>query len=159
MADLLDIAPSTAVDVVTLGDGRTIDVRLLNASDVAGLLARFPGLFPVLVGGIVDGAALIGSGGKAIAAIIAAGSDHLGDEKAEAVASSFSIEDQLKLLDTILRLTFPNGVGPVMQALEGIGATLMRGAVGDAKIVKMPSKSSPSPSPISSGEVSRQAML
>jgi len=158
MADLLDIAPATSSEAVTIGDGRSVDVRLLNANDVAGLLARFPNLLSVLVGGLLDVATMMASGGQAIAAVIAAGCGHLGDEKAEAFAGSFTIEDQAKLIDTIFRLSFPNGLSPVWQALDGIAATLRRGVDDAPKVVKMRLKPSPSPSPPSSDEVSRQTM-
>ena len=43
MADLLDIAPATAVEVVKI-EGQRIVVRGLNGEDIAFIVARFPEL-------------------------------------------------------------------------------------------------------------------
>ena len=43
MADLLDIAPSTAVEVVKIGDQR-IKVRGVSVDAIASIVARFPAL-------------------------------------------------------------------------------------------------------------------
>ena len=155
MADLLDIAPSTAVDLVTITTGAGIDVRRLHVDDLAALAVRFPSLM-MLFGGAGDGAtALMGS--PALAAFLAAGCGHIGDEKSEAIVASFSIEDQFKLLNAILRLTFPNGLGSVMQEVETM-ARLLGGATEVPKAVKTRLKQSPSPLQPSSGEDSRPPM-
>jgi hypothetical protein len=63
------------------------------------------------------------------------------------------MEDQLKLLDAIIRLTFPNGFGSFVNRLTTLGAP------GEgAKAVKVRLKKSPSVSPPSSGEASRPTM-
>ena len=124
MADLLDIAPAAAVDVVMLGDG-PVDVRRLGFNDIAALVMRFPTVLALLAGGDDTAAtALMGSPG--LAAIIAAGCGHIGDEKSEAIAGSLSIEEQFKLLNAILRLTFPNGLSSVMQEVGDSSATHRR---------------------------------
>ena len=43
MADLLDIAPSTAVEVVKI-DGKRIKVRGVSVNAIASIVARFPEL-------------------------------------------------------------------------------------------------------------------
>lgn len=145
MADLLDIAPSTAVDAVTVaGEVEPIDVRRLNFDDIAALVKRFPSLI-----GVLDGGGAAAMPGQAIAAAIAAGCGHLGNAKAEAKAGSYLIEDQFKLLNAILRLTFPNGTSSVMQEAETLGR-LIGGAPTEPKAAKMRLKQSPSPSPPSS---------
>jgi len=152
MADLLDIAPSTAVDVVVVA-GEPVDVRRLKVDEVAALAKRFPSVLAMFVTGI-DAAMLPG---QALAAIIAAGCNHIGDENAEAKVGSFLIEDQFKLLDAIMGLTFPNGVVPAMEAFGNLARHIV-GAAEDPKVVKMRLKPSPSPSPPSSEEASRQTM-
>ena len=80
MADLLDIAPSTAVEVVKI-DGKRITVRGLHGNAIASIVARFPELGLLLGGGADIGPQLIERFGGAIGPIIAAGCGHLGDEK------------------------------------------------------------------------------
>jgi len=154
MADLLDIAPSTAVEAVTIGSHR-IEVHGLHADAIASIAARFPNLVALLVGGDNMVSRLIGQFGNAIGPIIAAGCGHLGDEKYEQHANTLSVEDQFKLVTAIYRLTFPNGLAAFIEAMAG----LMSGAADEGqKVVKIRLRTSPSVSPPSSDEVSRQAM-
>ena len=125
MADLLDIAPSTAVEVVKI-DGRRIIVRGLHGNAIASIVARFPELGLLLGGGSANiGPRLIERFGDAIGPIIAAGCGHLGDEKYEQHAGTLLVEDQLKLLTAIIGLTFPKGmtsfIGTVTALLSGAG--------------------------------------
>lgn len=155
MADLLDIAPSTAVEVVRISGGQKIKVHGLSGNAIAAIAARFPDL-AMLLGGNDAGIAarLLAQFGAAIGPIIAAGCGHLGDDKAEAIAGGLLPEDQLKLVTSIYGLTFPNGIGPVMEAMT----SLMTGAADAPKTVKVRLRKSPSASHPSSGEASRQTM-
>jgi hypothetical protein len=153
MADLLDIAPATAVEVVRVNGERFI-VRGLHGNAIASIAARFPKLALLLGGGDNLVPRMIEQFGEAIGPIIAAGCGHLGDEKREAVASQLLIEDQLKFLKAILGLTFPNGFGSFVEELT----SLMGGKDEGAKIVKVRLRKSASPSPLSSDTVSRQTM-
>ena len=148
MADLLDIAPSTAVEVVRI-DGLRITVGKLSVDAIASIIARFPDL-AVLLGGGADGAniaRLIERFGHAIGPIIAAGCAHPGDEKYEQHAAAMLVEHQLVLLKAIYGLTFPNGLGPVMEAVT----SLVSGAAEqEPKPVKVRLRKSPSPSQPSS---------
>jgi len=157
MADLLDIAPTTAVEAVRISGGQRLTVRGLNGNAIAAIAARFPGMV-MLLGGTDAGTAsrLIAQFGTAIGPVIAAGCGHLGDEKAEAIASALLPEDQMKLVTSIYRLTFPNGLGPVMEAI----ASLMSGAADEKpkQPVRVRLKTSQSPSPPSSDEASRPIM-
>ena len=140
MADLLDIAPSTAVEVVHITGNQRIKVRALSGSDIASIASRFPNLIAAMAVAGDNVIALIGSIGVAAGAIIAAGCNHPGDEKAEQIAGSLLIEDQVKLIKSIIGLTFPNGVVSVMQAI----ASLVTGAADEAKPVRVRLKKSPS---------------
>ena len=147
MADLLDIAPATAVEVVKINGNRDrITVRGLHGNAIASIVARFPNLGLLLGGGDNIGMRLIEQFGDAIGPIIAAGCGHLGDEAREKRASELLIEDQLKLLKAILGLTFPNGFGSFVEELT----SLMNGADEGAKVHKVRLKTSPSVSPPSS---------
>jgi hypothetical protein len=151
MADLLDIAPSTAVEVVKL-DGQRIVVRGLHGDAIAAIVARFPEL-AALLGGMSGniGARLIERFGGAIGPIIAAGCGHPGEEKYERHAATLLVEQQLKLLKAIIGLTFPNGIAAFVETM-----TSMLGATDEAaKTIKVRLRASRSPSPASSDAASR----
>lgn len=152
MADLLDIAPSTSIENVRIADGRWVKVRGLQFNDIASIAARFPDLVVLLVGGDNIVPRLIAQFGGAVAPIIAAGSGHLADEKAEQIANGLLIEDQFKLVTVIYRLTFPNGLAALIEAM----ASFMNGAADEKpKSGKVRLKQSPSASPPSSDADSR----
>jgi len=153
MADLLDIAPSTAVEVVKI-NGIRITVRGLHGDAIASIVARFPELGALLGGGADIGARLIERFGGAIGPIIAAGCGHLGDEKYEQHAGTLLVEDQLRLLKAIIGLTFPNGLASFIEAMTA----LLAGAGEGEKTVKVRLRKLPSPSQASSDEASRQTM-
>jgi hypothetical protein len=155
MADLLDIAPSTAVEAVRISGGERLVVRGLNGNAIASIAARFPALVMLLGGGGADVVArLVSQFGSAIGPIIAAGCGHPGDEAAEEIADALLPEDQLKLVLAIYRLTFPNGLSPFVEAMT----SLMAGADEKPKVVRVRLSKSPSASPPSSDEVSRPIM-
>ena len=153
MADLLDIAPSTAIDVVKI-DGRRIEVGKLSVDGIAAIVARFPELASLLDGSGGLAPRLITRFGSAIGPIIAAGCGHPGDEQYEEHAAQMLIEHQLMLLKAIIGLTFPNGLSPVMEAIAG----LVGGAKDEPKTVKARLRKSPSPSPLLSDEASHPIM-
>jgi hypothetical protein len=154
MADLLDIAPSTAVEVVKI-DGNRIIVRGLHGDAIASIVARYPKLGMMLAGGGAD-IGTLGQFGAATSAIIAAGCGHLGDERYEQHAAALLAEDQLNLVQAIISLTFPNGLTSFANRL----ATLVtRADEGEKnKPIKVRLRKSPSPSPPLSDEASRPTM-
>jgi hypothetical protein len=154
MADLLDIVPALAVESVHINDNQRVKVRALHGIDIATIAARFPNLVAAYTVAGDNVIALVSSMGLAIGAIIAAGSGHLGDEKAEQIANSLLIEDQIKLVKAILGLTFPNGFSSVMETMAGLGI----GAEAKQKNFKIRLKKSPLPSPPSSDADSRPTM-
>jgi len=154
MADLLDIAPSTAVEVVKI-DGQRIIVRGVSVDAIASIVARFPELKSLVNGEGGDIVSrLIAGCGVAIGPIIAAGCGHLGDEEYERRAATLLPEQQIKFIKAIFGLTFPNGIGSFVQELT----SLMGGANEGAKIVKVRLKRSPSISPSSSDAVLHPTM-
>jgi hypothetical protein len=153
MADLLDIAPSSSVEVVKV-DGKRIIVRGLHGDAIASIVSRFPDLAVLLSGGGNLGPRLIERFGAAIGPIIAAGCGHLGDEKYEQRARELLVEDQLNLLKAIIGLTFPNGIASFVEKL----ATLVTSADEGAKPIKVRLRKSPSPLPPSSDAASRPIM-
>jgi hypothetical protein len=154
MADLLDIAPSTACEVVKI-DGMRIVVRGLHGDAIASIVARFPELGALLSGGNEIGPRLLERFGGSIGPIIAAGCGHLGDEKYEQHAMALLVESQLKLVSAIVRLTFPNGP---TSFIETVTALLAGADEGAKRVIKVRLKKSPSPSLPSSDEASRQIL-
>jgi hypothetical protein len=151
MADLLDIAPTTACQAVKINGGMRFVVHGLNAPAIASIVSRFPELAVLLAGGGTNlGWHLIKHFGSAIGPIIAAGCGYLEDEEREKRVGNLLIEDQLKLIVAIIGLTFPNGLSPVIEAIMKLGL----GAVGETKLIKVRLKKSPSPSPPSSDAAS-----
>jgi hypothetical protein len=148
MADLLDIAPATACEVVKI-NGTRIVVRGLHGNAIASIVARFPELGALLGGGNI-GTRLIERFGAAIGPIIAAGCGHLGDEKYEQRAGELLVEDQLKLVQAIIGLTFPNGITSFVEMLT---ALVTRADEGE-KPVKVRFRNWPLPSPPSSAAAS-----
>lgn len=119
MAGLLDIAPATAREVLRINGVRVV-VRGLNANAIASIVARFPDLGVLLGGGGFSGPRLIAQFGRAVAPIIAAGFGHLEDEAYEKHAGELSAEDQLELINAIVRLTFPKGPFSFVEKLTAL---------------------------------------
>lgn len=155
MADLLDIAPSTAVSIVTIDDLR-IKVRGVSVDAIAAIVSRFPALKSLAGGNSGDIASqLIAGCGAAIGPIIATGCGHPGEEAYEQRAASLLPEQQLKLLRAIFGLTFPNGISSFVEELTG----LIGGAGERAKpIPKLRFKKSQSASQPLSETASRPTM-
>lgn len=155
MADLLDIAPSTACEAVKF-DGKRIVVRGLNGPAIAAIAARFPDIIGLLFGGGANlGPRSISQFGGAIGPIIAAGCGHLGDEKYEQHASTLSLETQMKLIVAIIGLTAPN---ELISFVNKLAARLTVGADEGAKVVKVRLRKSPSQSQPSSETASHPNM-
>lgn len=155
MADLLDIAPSTAVEVVKI-DGQRIKVRGISLDAIASIIARFPELKSLVKDGFGDDFVprLILGCGASVGPIIAAGCGHLADEAYEQRALDLLPQHQVKFLKAIFGLTFPNGIGSFVEELTG----LLGGPVEGAKPIRMRSRNSRSVSPPSSDAASHPTM-
>jgi len=121
MVGLIDLAPS--VETVSVRD-KAVAVHGVSAKGLAYLLGRFPDLRRLMTGQEVGVDQLLASGGEAVGAIIAAGCGAPGEESAEAIAGSLSIDVQADLLAAILRLTLPRGIGPFVEKLTALGGIL-----------------------------------
>ncbi len=129
MVGLVDIAPAT--ERVTVR-GTDIEVCGVSAAGVAQLLARFPDLRKLFAGRDVGMEELMAVGGDLVAAIIAAGTGAPGDPAAEDAAGRLGIDEQADLLSAILRVTLPKGVGPFVEKLLALGASLGAGGTAPA---------------------------
>lgn len=125
--------------------GKAIAVPGVSAKGIAYLLTRFPDLRALMAGRKIEEAALLAMGGDAVAAIIAAGTGAPGDDKAEAIAGTLPLDAQADLIAAILKVTMPQGVGPFVEKLTGLGL-LVGGdpfpAVPDTKSTKRSMSSS-----------------
>lgn len=123
MVSLVDIAPAT--ETVTVR-GQAVPVHGVSARGLAVLLGRFPEVRALMAQQQQDITAdrLVELIPDAIAAIIAAGTGLPGDSEAEAVAAALPVEEQFDLLEAILRLTMPTGVGPFVARLARLGGAL-----------------------------------
>lgn len=143
MPGLLDIAPSSKTVPI---QGVDVAVHGVSAEGIAYMLERFPVVRELMAGRDVnlDASALFKLAPQAVASIIAAGCGYPNNPEAEAKAAQLGAEDQLTLLDAIVKLTMPNGVGPfadkLMAMLEGM-ANIKPGGFGKAPDMKSPSPS------------------
>lgn len=121
MVSLVDIA--RAAETVSIR-GQEVEVTGIGAGAIAALLARFPELRRMFSGREPALDQLLAMGGEIVNAIIAAGTGAAGDRDAEAAADGLNVEEQLALLEAILRATLPNGIGPFMDKLMALGAVV-----------------------------------
>ncbi|MDB5555430.1 MAG: hypothetical protein JWL86_5414 [Rhizobium sp.] len=134
MVGLLDIVPHT--EDVTIGQSR-VPVCGVSAKGIAYLLGKYPDLLRKFFakdeeGGDSDDTPiepsdLLKLGGDIVASIIAAGVGFPGNVEYEEQASKIRVGEQLDLLDAILRLTMPNGVGPFVERLTSLKRVLTPG--------------------------------
>ncbi|MET3995831.1 hypothetical protein ABID65_007503 [Bradyrhizobium sp. S3.9.2] len=139
MPGLLDVAPSFETHTI---NGTDVHVTGVSATGIAVLLDRFPEVRALLTGKAVDLSPedIMSKVPMAIDAILAAGTGNPGDPAAEAVASKLPAGDQLALLQKIIKVTMPKGVGPFVDALMAIMGGL------DVESLSIPDTKSPQPS-------------
>jgi hypothetical protein len=140
MVGLIDIAPR--VETINV-QGAAVAVHGVSAKGVAHLLGRFPELRMLMTGQSVEADRLMEMGGDAVAAIIAAGCGYPGDDKAEGVAASLSVDAQADLVAAILRLTLPSGFGPFVDKLTALGHVLDAAPSASAQASNSPAPSTP----------------
>lgn len=126
MAGLLDLAPlEEVVDV----RGTPVTVTGLEARAIARLLAEFPDLRKLLDGVVPEFAEVLNMAADALPKIIASGTAFTEDE-----ALRLTLGEQARIFAAILRLTAPDGLGPLVEEVSaalGLGkpAAAASGAV------------------------------
>jgi hypothetical protein len=122
MSGLADLLPGPKrVEI----DGKSFAVNGLSLAEFAGLLTRFPLLDSIFSGkGPAATVELLKAGNPAVAAIIAAGCGHAGNEKWESEAAALPAQHQVKFLAPIVSLTMPRGFGPFAEDLATVLTTL-----------------------------------
>lgn len=139
MASLLEVA-SVARQVEVRGT--KVDVYGISGEGLASLMVRFPEIGKMFSGMEVNNASVLELAPKALAAFIAAGCGNPNDERMEGIASKLGLGEQIDLIDEIMRLTFPRGIGPFVDKLQELGVLATRGLPAD--------EASDTPSPQSS---------
>jgi len=145
MVGLLDIAPAVEKVKVKSGNVETeVEVYGVSIEGAAHLLGDFPELRKVMTGQEVNltAADLVTLVPRAAASIIAAGVGKPGDGVTEKQAAALNAEAQLDLIDAILRLTLPRGLGPFVAKLVSMGAAA---GVSSAALRRGPASRSPKP--------------
>lgn len=140
MPGLLDVAPSMKTVTVC---GTEVAVTGVSAKGVAVIMSRFPMVRELMTGRAPQGLtaeSLVQLVPDAIACVIAAGTGAPGDAKAEAIAATLPVGDQLELLDSIIKATLPQGTGPFVEKL-----TAFASVVG-VEPISIPVTNSPQPS-------------
>lgn len=121
MAGLLDIAPLSETVAVR---GTPVQITGVSAKGIALIMARFPEVQQMMVGREVSVERLLEIGGDAVAAVIAAGTGNPGNAEAEAVANGLLVEEQADLLEAIIRVSLPRGIGPLVEKVSGMANSL-----------------------------------
>lgn len=136
MTSLLDIGPLT--QEVPIGKN-AVSVRGITPEGFFYLLAKFPILQTIFTTGSknIDMATLQTAAPDCIASILAVATTDRSEfetlkdwsaaiEKGAKVAFTLSAHHQVSLFQAALDLTFPDGVGPFMKAVEGLGTSVRR---------------------------------
>lgn len=139
MPGLLDISPSVATVAV---NGVDVSVTGVSAKGIATLLGRFPAIREMFAGRVADLSAekIFELVPDAIAAIIAAGTGYPGNPEAEAKAESLPVGVQADIIQAIIDVTMPKGVGPFMEQIAAVVGVVNGGPIS------IPDGKSPLPS-------------
>jgi len=130
---------------VPVGDGKTVRVKGISAQGCLLLLVRFPDLQRWLAGKNLPVNEVFVQAPNTIAAIIAAGMGHPGEDEAEEDAASLPVEVQMDMVEAIYRRTFRSGFGPFAQRVLALyGAAVQSGNFGVDPATKSPQELKPS---------------
>lgn len=120
MVSLVDIAPiGEGVSI----RGQNIECKGISAEGIARLIVRFPEMRALMSGRALELSPdrLLVLVPAAIGAIIAEGCGD-GSEAHEAAANRLAVGEQMDLLEAIIKMTLPGGVGPFVEKLERLMA-------------------------------------
>lgn len=141
--NLADLAP--LFEDVPLGND-FIRVYGISAKSGLNVFQRYPKIAGMLSGGF-DLKVFMSVAPDAVAAIIAAATGFLGDERAEQNASDLSIETQFDILEAIGRLTFTKGFAPFAKRIMALADVANSASFTKVAPMKSPAPSKPSSSP------------
>ena len=155
MVGLLDIHPQSEQVAINAKD--KVEVFGISAKGIAILLSRFPYLLGVMTAQKDAQGNAIKIAPEAIAAIGAAGLRHPGEEDYEDWVGNLDVSVQLRILEAVAHMTFPEGFGPFVERLKvlsGQASAQVNAAAVDGKV---PDGISPSPSPHSKATASQRS--
>ena len=141
MAGLIDIIPQKEVLEVL---GVEVTVTGVSMGSAGLIVGRFPELAEMLAQQQFTAAAILAHGPDLVGAIIAAGTGFAGNADAEKIAASLSADDQLRILEPLLRITMPRGLGPFVEALA---ATINASTPGGTRSRATSAATSATPAP------------
>jgi hypothetical protein len=161
MTSLLDIAPSGRQ--ITIRD-KTLTIKGISAQGVVYLLNRFPLVRQIMTGHNVEDLSVetfMVLAPEAVNATIACGFGFVGtnpveQEKAEEIAASFGIDEQVYALTQIMEVTLPRGIGPFVDMINGLtkkaeelgkAAAMRLGAQSNGALPTGMGSSAPGPTP------------
>jgi hypothetical protein len=123
MLSLNDVLPRH--ERVNVGEGE-IDVFGISGEDIGEILRRYPNAINQMWGSqpINMEPGLLGALIAASQRTPEGASSYLGDEGMEKKARAISAYDQARIMKAIGRCTFPEGVGPFVEDLESMSASL-----------------------------------
>lgn len=145
MVGLLDIAP--AAEIVSVR-GKEIPVNGLSLTDIRDLMAAFPNAAGLFSGGVNAGSLMAAAPDFVAAAIcLAIGMKGTAEER-EAV-KKMAAGDQVKLLNAVITLSAPDGVGPFVDLIASLASGAE--ALGDQteKVSAMSSRQRSRAAPVS----------
>lgn len=147
MPSLLDIAP--LVETVTIR-GVDLEVRGLGIDSIAYFIGRYPALGAIIASRSAEmraeepagGAALVEQlGPDAIGVIIACATGRRGDAEHEAAAAGLALEEQVIIIESVMRMTAPSGLVPFVARIAKMAGVDLAVAVPG----RAPDTTSPSP--------------
>lgn len=114
---LFDIAPPSETVSIAGVDHKVVGVPFRI---IVQLVKESPELMALLMGGGLDGAALMAKGPDTVAMIIACGFGLPDDADAKKKAADLPLDVQLDLIAGIIKATIGGGAGPFVQKLAGL---------------------------------------
>jgi hypothetical protein len=127
MVSLLDIADDVQKTVPIRG--KDIPVHGLSANAIVALLKEFPELRALIAGRAMslDMDQIMQLAPNVLAALIAAGTGHPGDQQMIKAAGNLATGEQFELIYAIADQTFPQGLNSFLEKLDALGVVRGKG--------------------------------
>lgn len=144
MTDLRDLQRRKAIFDA---DGQKLDIVGLSLRQITTLLGRFDKLDGLATKSLIE--VVKNAGADAAGAIIAAAVGKPDDPEYEKFGAELDFGRQVDLIDAIIKITQPQGDGPLAKGLSELVGMFLPIAAAQAAIAAASPISSPSPSPAS----------
>lgn len=125
MVSLLDLAP--VAEKVSIR-GNEIPVNGLSLTDLRDLMAAFPDAASLFAGG-VNAASLLAAAPDLVASAICLATGLHGSAEERDAVKRYAAGDQVKLLNAVIRLSAPDGIGPFVELVTVLASGAE--AIGD----------------------------